>query len=165
LPRVPLSRIRIDERTWEQGSEARKQEWQGAINELLDPNQLTLRQDASELRVTLTEQTTSLELRDEQGEVLCQVSIPRTALADHMTEYVDIVRQIARDDAPGGLSRLEALDMAKKVTHDRGGRILRQYCRPFGMDLATARRLFTLLLALRIDTTRLVGVHGHRRVR
>jgi uncharacterized protein (UPF0262 family) len=60
---------------------------------------------------------------------------------------------------------MEALDMAKKVTHDRAGRVLKRELRDFGFDLETSRRLFTLLLSLRVDTTRLVGIHGHRRIR
>jgi len=55
--------------------------------------------------------------------------------------------------------------MAKKVTHDRAGRVLKRELRDFGFDLETSRRLFTLLLSLRVDTTRLVGIYGHRRIR
>ena len=84
------------------------------------------------------------------------------ALAEHLDEYVDIVRQIAREDASAGVLRLEALDMAKKVVHDRAGRMLKKACREMGVDLEGARRLFSLLVSLRIDTTRLVGIHGHR---
>ncbi|MBW2223750.1 MAG: UPF0262 family protein [Deltaproteobacteria bacterium] len=60
---------------------------------------------------------------------------------------------------------MEALDMAKKVTHDRAGRVLKRELRDVGFDLETSRRLFTLLLSLRVDTTRLVGIHGHRTIR
>ena len=67
------------------------------------------------------------------------------------------VRTIYRD--------MEALDMAKKVTHDRAGRVLKRELRQFGLDFETARRLFTLLLSLRVDTTRLTGIHGHRTIR
>ncbi|MBW1831057.1 MAG: UPF0262 family protein, partial [Deltaproteobacteria bacterium] len=79
-----------------------------------------------------------------------------------ITEYIDIVRQIADAD---GVNQMEALDMAKKVTHDRAGRVLKRELRDVGFDLETSRRLFTLLLSLRVDTTRLVGIHGHRTIR
>jgi hypothetical protein len=55
--------------------------------------------------------------------------------------------------------------MAKKVTHDDAGRKLQRLCRPLGADHDTCRRLFSLLLALRVDTTRLTGIHGHRPIR
>ena len=55
--------------------------------------------------------------------------------------------------------------MAKKVTHDKAGRALKRHLRDLRMDHPTARRLFTLLVSLRVDTTRLTGVYGHRRIR
>jgi uncharacterized protein (UPF0262 family) len=75
------------------------------------------------------------------------------------------VRELARADVQGGLARLEALDVAKKVTHDKAGRLLQRRCVDLEIDHPTARRLFSLLFALRVDTTRLHGVHGHRRIR
>ncbi len=160
-----LRDVRIDEATWARVSEARRREWRAAIEELLEPGRAAFRPEARRLEVDVSEQAIGLRLLDGAGEPLEQVRVPHDALADLVTEYVDIVRQIAKDDASGGLARLEALDMAKKVVHDRAAGTLLSACAGFGMDHATARRLFTLLLALRVDTTRLVGVHGHRRVR
>lgn len=162
---MALREVVIDERTLSEAGEPRRREWESTIRELLEPGQLVIRDDAHRLLVTLTEQGTLLDLRNADDETIARVSVPKDALADHITEYVDIVRQIAKEDAPGHLSRLEALDMAKKVTHDRAGRTLKRLCKEMGLDLATARRLFTLLLSLRVDTTKLVGIHGHRRVK
>ncbi len=96
---------------------------------------------------------------------MTHVTLSHDILAPHIQEYVDIVRQLAKTDATGGLARLEALDMAKKVCHDRAGRTLKRRCRDLGLDHVSARRLYTLLVTLRVDTTRLIGVHGHRRIR
>jgi uncharacterized protein (UPF0262 family) len=60
---------------------------------------------------------------------------------------------------------MEALDMAKKVIHDRAGRVLKRELREVGVDLDTARRLFSLLLGLKVDTTRLPGLRGHQTLR
>ena len=160
-----LEHIAIDPRTWEGGSDARRLEWEAAIREVLSPGEAVLRDDVVSLGITLGEQGVVLEGRDAEGRTVATVEIPHDALADRIAEYVDIVRQIAKADAHGGVARLEALDMAKKATHDLAGRLLVRLCRPLGLDHPTARRLFTLLLALKVDTTRLVGVHGHRRVR
>lgn len=162
---MALREVRIDTRTWTEAEEARRLEWQGCISELLEPGRGTFRDDAHRLVVTLTEQATVLELFDADGERLDQVRVPRDALSDLIAEYVDIVRQLAKQEGPGGLARLEALDMAKKVVHDKAGRVVRRHCRAFGIDHDTARRLFTLLMSLRVDTTKLVGIHGHRRVK
>lgn len=160
-----LERIEIDERTWTGGTEARRLEWDAAIREMLMPGEVVIREDVRSLGVTMREQGVVLEGRDEAGQPVVTVEIPHDALGELITEYVDIVRQIAKADAHGGVARLEALDMAKKATHDRAGRLLKRLCRPLAIDHPTARRLFTLLLGLKVDTTRLVGVHGHRRVR
>lgn len=160
-----LREVTIDERTWSEASEARRREWTQAIRELTTPGEAVLREDGERLAITQTQQAVELVLHDAAGEPLAEVSIPHDALADLVREYVDTVRAIARADAMGGLKRLEALDMAKRVTHDDAGRFLERRCRPFAIDHPTGRRLFTLLLALKVDTTRLVGVHGHRRVR
>jgi uncharacterized protein (UPF0262 family) len=162
---MPLADVRIDEQTWEEATHERRLEWGANIRELVDAADVAMREDAARLTVTVTQQHFLLELEDAAATVVATIDIPHDELADVVREYVDVVRQIASTDGPGGLTRLEALDMAKKVTHDRAGRLLKRRCRALGIDHATARRLFTLLLSLRVDTTRLVGVHGHRRVR
>jgi uncharacterized protein (UPF0262 family) len=159
---VSLREVRIDDRTWTEGSEPRRAEWTSAMRELTESTDVLFRSEAHHLHVTVTEQGFLLSLRDGTGTMLADVSLPHDALAAHITEYVDIVRQMAKEAEP---TRLEALDMAKKVVHDRAGRTVRRACRDFGVDHATARRLYTLLLTLRVDTTRLIGVHGHRVLR
>lgn len=158
---MPLTAIVIDDRTLERGSEAQRIEWEANVRELLAKAGGSIDQPAT-LHVSVTEQGFDLELQTEDGRVLETVAIPHQLLSGHITEYVDIVRQIAEAE---GINQMEALDMAKKVTHDRAGRVLKRELRPFGLDLEAARRLFTLLLSLRVDTTRLTGVHGHRTIR
>lgn len=158
---MPLTAIVIDDRTLERGSEAQRIEWEANVRELLAKAGGSIEQPAT-LHVSVTEQGFGLELQTVDGTVLDMVTIPHQLLSGHITEYVDIVRQIAEAE---GINQMEALDMAKKVTHDRAGRVLKRELRAFGLDLEAARRLFTLLLSLRVDTTRLTGVHGHRTIR
>lgn len=155
--------LRIDDLTWDGGSEHRKLEWQAAIRELADPVESRFRDGIVLLLVTMSQQGFRLAAQIEAEESIV-IDIPHDQLETLIHEYVDTVRQIARADQSGGVLRLEALDMAKKVTHDKAGRFLERRCRPLALDHPTARRMFTLLLAMRIDTTRLVGVHGHRRI-
>ncbi len=162
---MTLAQIHIDAHTLEEAPPARRLEWEANVRELLDPTELVAREDASTLHVTVTQEGYLLELDGEDGARLATVEIANDELADVVREYVDVVRQMASTEGAAGLTRLEALDMAKKVTHDRAGRMLKRRCKDLGIDHATARRLFTLLLSLRVDTTRLDGVHGHRRVR
>lgn len=158
---MPLSAVVIDERTLQRGSEAQHVDWEASIRELLSKATSSV-EDVATLHVSVTEQQFALDFRSDEGLELGAITIPHDLLSQHITEYIDIVRQIAEAN---GVNQMEALDMAKKVTHDRAGRVLKRELREFGFDLETSRRLFTLLLSLRVDTTRLVGIHGHRRIR
>ncbi|MFW5877378.1 MAG: UPF0262 family protein [Myxococcota bacterium] len=160
-----LKEVRIDPRTRAEADEARRAEWDGCIAELLTPGRCVFAEGAHRLDITMTEQAFLLDLLDADENRIEHVRVPRDTLKDLIAEYVDVVRDLARQEGPGGLARFEALDMAKKVVHDRAARVLRRQCRALGIDHDTARRLFTLLLSLRVDTTKLVGIHGHRRVK
>ncbi len=151
----------IGERTLARGSEAQHVEWDANIRELLSKAGGHV-EDVATLHVSVTEQRFLLDFRGDDDAKLFSVTIPHELLSEYIAEYIDIVRQIADAD---GVNQMEALDMAKKVTHDRAGRVLKRELRDVGFDLETSRRLFTLLLSLRVDTTRLVGIHGHRTIR
>jgi uncharacterized protein (UPF0262 family) len=158
---MPLHAVVIGERTLARGSEAQHVEWDANVRELLSKAG-SQAEDVATLHISMTEQQFLLDFRDDDDSELVTIIIPHELLSEHITEYIDIVRQIADAD---GVNQMEALDMAKKVTHDRAGRVLKRELRDVGFDLETSRRLFTLLLSLRVDTTRLVGIHGHRRIR
>lgn len=155
-----LKDVRIDERTWSEGSESRRLEWTATIRELLSPGEAVVAEGVESISVSLDEY--AFVLRSEEADVSSEIR--HKDLEKFIHEYIDIVRQIAKADRTGGVQRLESLDMAKKVTHDKAARFLLRRTREFGFDHPTARRFFTLLLSLKIDTTRLVGVHGHRRI-
>ena len=158
---MALNAVLIDERTLQRGSEAQQVEWEAIVREFLSRAKSNV-EEAASLHVGVTEQGFEMSFQTDQAQGLGTIAIPHQLLSEHITEYIDIVRQIADAD---GLNQMEALDMAKKVTHDRAGRVLKRELRDFGFDLETSRRLFTLLLSLRVDTTRIVGIHGHRTIR
>ena len=158
---MPLEAVALDERALERGSSAQRAEWETSTRELLDKAVCNL-EEPSKLTVTVTEQDFVLTFESLDGAPLGAATIEYDQLSDHVTEYLDIVRQITSADS---LNQMEALDMAKKVTHDRAGRVLKRALREFGVDLETSRRLFTLLLSLKVDTTRLAPLRGHRRAR
>ena len=158
---MPLEAVALDERALERGSSAQRAEWETSTRELIDKAVCNL-EEPSKLTVTVTEQDFVLTFESLDGAPLGEATIGYDQLSDHVTEYLDIVRQITSADS---LNQMEALDMAKKVTHDRAGRVLKRALREFGLDLETSRRLFTLLLSLKVDTTRLAPFRGHRRAR
>jgi uncharacterized protein (UPF0262 family) len=158
---MPLREVVLDEGTLQRGSEAQRAEWDKSIGELLETATCNIDQPAR-LCVDVTEQGFILRFETIGGEELATVAIEHAMLSEHVTDYLDIVRQITAADS---LNQMEALDMAKKVTHDRVGRLLKRELRGLAFDLESSRRLFTLLLSLKVDTTRLPGLRGHRGMR
>ena len=158
---MPLDAVVLDHDTLQRGSEAQRDDWNANIRALLDQAVCDIAGPAT-LRVTPTEQQFVLRFEGPEGEEIFTTALHHDLLRDQIADYLDIVRQIASADS---LNQMEALDMAKKVTHDRAGRILKRALRRVGFDLEASRRLFTLLLSLKVDTTRLPGVYGHRRSR
>jgi uncharacterized protein (UPF0262 family) len=158
---MALNAVHIDERILQRGSDAQQIEWKAIVRELVSRAKSNI-EEAASLHVSMTEQGFVMSFQSDEEQELGTIAIPHQLLSEHITEYIDIVRQIAEAD---GLNQMEALDMAKKVTHDRAGRVLKRELRDFGFDLETSRRLFTLLLSLRVDTSKIVGIHGHRTIR
>lgn len=156
---MPLESVVLDDRTLARGSEAQRVEWDASIRELVSGATCNI-DEAAALSILGAEDHFVLGFSTGDGTELASIRIPHELLAEHISEYLDIVQQITAADS---LNQVEALDMAKKVTHDRVGRVLKKQLRELGFDLETSRRLFTLLLSLRVDTTRLPGLHGHRR--
>lgn len=164
---MKLSKVELDEKTWGEASETRRHEYVAAMRELTETDMLSFDPQTESLRVNLSGQGCRLCLLDAADARLAMVDIPWSALKKHITEYVDIVRQMEQADQGLGFgaARLEALDMAKKLAHDDAGKTLQGLCEALSADHGTSRRLFTLLLTLKVDTTQLVGVRGHRPVR
>ena len=158
---MPLEAVILDERTLQRGSEAQRAEWERDAHELLANAACNIDRPAR-LLIDVTEAQYVLAFETTDGKPVRTVTIDQQILSDHVTDYLDIARQIAAADS---LNQMEALDMAKKVTHDRVGRLLKRELREVGFDLETSRRLFTLLLSLKVDTTSLPGLRGHRGVR
>jgi uncharacterized protein (UPF0262 family) len=156
---MPLEGVTLDERILQRGSKAQRAEWEANVRELIAKAVCNIDGPAT-LHVGIGEQQFQLGFTGADGKHIGSVAVEHELLSDHIDEYLDTVRQIA---SAGSLNQVEALDMAKKVTHDRAGRVLKRALREYGFDLETSRRLFTLLLSLKVDTTRIAGVRGHPR--
>jgi len=75
----------------------------------------------------------------------------RPLMAEYMETIVEMSKLVTSPNSP----RLEALDIAKRITHDEAGETVVSLLGPLAPDHATARRFFTLLVTLLHDTTRL----------
>lgn len=132
---------------------ARAAEWRSLAADLAEAVHSL---DAREGRWTVHATPETFTIVDDADRSAAIARADLTALFD---EYLEVVGQLGKSDEDG-FSRMDALDMAKKVTHDRAGRVLKRSLRPLEADHEVARRVFSLLFALSHDTTALEGAHA-----
>ena len=158
MPEGRLTELLIDDATWSAGSTARRHEWRLAINEILTEGRFALPEGLAEGRaiVTLAPTRVLFDVTDD-GRVVSHHELPLEALRPLMSEYLETIIEMGKLTTSANSPRLEALDIAKRITHDEAGETVVALLGPLKPDHATARRFFTLLVTLLHDTTRLAG--------
>lgn len=149
-----LTAILLEDHAWEKVAEPRRQEWRLAIRELLDDH--VFRTEHSPLILRIAVDDAGVHMRWEtpgQGEV-AKTLVAHDKLKPFVTDYVDICRQMSALDVTEQ-AKLAVLDKAKQSSHDAGGRAIDEACDPLGPTLDTARRMFTLIVTLLVDTTQM----------
>jgi uncharacterized protein (UPF0262 family) len=147
-----LTGLRIDEATWSAGSGARKNEWRVALAEVVQEGRFEAAEEGRhEALLTIAGDHARLEVAG------ASVELPIRELKPLMQEYMQICGEMSKLAVGSNSPRLEALDIAKRITHDEAGEALRAAMRALRPDHGTARRLFTLLVTLYHDTTRLAA--------
>lgn len=102
-------------------------------------------------------------VEDAEGGVAA-IPLPYPRVMRLFREYKDVIGRLARADLGAfGMRDFETLDYAKKLVHDEAGTLLRKTLRAAtAIDLAQARRLFTLVFLLSSDLPEEV-IRTHRR--
>jgi len=155
--------LRIADDDWDTATPLRRADWRANIDDLVVDGRLVPPYADRYLLVTPRLDATELEFLDDEGVVAARVTLAHAATADELREYLDVIRRM--DAEAHRRDRLEALDMAKKVVHDKAAVALARAAPGLAEDHRTYRKLFTLLVALRIDTTNLAHARGHGRSR
>ncbi len=159
-----VTAIFLDEARWAEVSEGRQQEWRLAIRELLDDHLFRLDQSPLVMRVSWDDKAVRLRWEALEEGVVADLSIDRTQLDPWMRDYVDICQKLSALDAKQtSLAELTALDQSKRDAHDLAAREIATALDAVGPTLDTTRRIFTLLVVLLVDTTRLAALqrpHG-----
>ncbi len=158
---MPIAVLRIDDRLWDSAPELRRADWRITIVDLLDDAKLGA-DDEHTLHVSQSDAGIELVTFDEGGAVVGSRGIAQGRLKPHVDEYLFIIRRMQSEQVADSSSRMHSLDMAKKVVHDGGAKTLAAELPGFAPDHETYRRLFTLLLSVLVDVTRL-GAGAHRR--
>lgn len=155
---MPVHAIRIEERLWSSSSPLRKQEWRALTTDIItgeppwpsrDPCTLIAGRDDSHFRFVFDSSARGGDALD----------LAVADIAGVVSEYVGVIKQLSSGDLHP--ARMEALDMAKRVVHDAGGRRLGALFPDLSPNHETRRRFFSLVVSLAIDTTRLSASHGH----
>ena len=165
MPEGRLTELLIDDATWSAGSTARRHEWRLAINEILTEGRFVLPDGLTSGRaiVTLAPTRVVFDIQSDDGRLIAQRELPLEALRPLMTEYLETIGEMSKLVTSPNSPRLEALDIAKRITHDEAGETVVALLGPLKPDHGTARRFFTLLVTLLHDTTRLGAAHPRPR--
>jgi len=152
-----LRRIEVDGATLRQASALQSAEWR-ILAEELGRADLRGETPVDALVVERTHAFARVRLEGATG-VVRAVDVGTPTLLKLFDEYAGTVRQMMDGSLP--LPRIEALDMAKKVVHDRAGRQLRTLLPELLGDLEAFRRLFSLVVSMRVDPSEMSRARRH----
>jgi uncharacterized protein (UPF0262 family) len=150
--------IRLHGALWRQTPPGRADEWRRALDELNQFNGVLPRQPTGSTEAPALE----FALRpDDVWEVRFYadgvrrtdtLELPPVMVAEHVAEYTATISQLAHVDREAPVRGFEALDYAKRVVHDDAAAALKDaLASVVRMDLADARRIFTLFFLLATD--------------
>jgi uncharacterized protein (UPF0262 family) len=166
MPAGRLTELLIDDATWSAGTTARRHEWRLAINEILQEGRFELPPpalDGATALVTVGPTQVWFDVRAPGGVLALRHELPLAVLRPLIDEYLETIVEMSKLVTSANSPRLEALDIAKRITHDEAGETVLRLMGELKPDHSTGRRFFTLLVTLLHDTTRLVGPHFHPR--
>ena len=154
--------VRIDDALWDSASRLRRDDWTISIADLV--HQACLGdEDDHLLHIANARHAVLLSTFDEGGAPRNVLEVPHADIKHHVDEYLAIIKSMQASDTTVHSSAMYSLDMAKKVVHDAGAKTLARGLPNLAQDLETYRRLFSLLLAIVVDVTKLPGAIAHRR--
>jgi len=156
---MTIREIRVDEELWDGATALRRAEWRATIEDLVLDGELSPKYTGYFVLVKVRSEAAELEFLDDEGELREAVTVPFAITAPILTEYLQIIARM--DSEAHETGRLEALDMGKKVVHDTAARALAQALPELAENHVTYRKLFSMLVALQVDTTKLIHARAH----
>ncbi|MGZ5849609.1 MAG: UPF0262 family protein [Methyloceanibacter sp.] len=123
-----------------------------AIFDLLENNSFALEGHASgpyTLHLSLAENRLVFAVADPDGAPLTHVMLSLSPFRRLVKDYFLMCESYYQAIKTAPPSRIEAIDMGRRGLHDEGSRLLMERLKgKINTDIATARRLFTLICAL-----------------
>lgn len=157
-----LRDLRLDEETWTNATALRRSEWRAAIEDILDAGVFAAALAESHLLVTYRGHDVLFEALNDDGFVDGSCTVTFALVEDLMREYRQIIERLDEGAAFRDDAWLHAVDMAKKVVHDKAAQKLADEVPELSGDHPTLRKIFTLLFSLAVDTTKMTHARHHR---
>ena len=157
-----ITDFRLDEATWQSGTDARKLDWTVLLRELVEHGEFAETLAGRYLLATPSEAHVTIHALDDEGAIVHEELVASEPLRGTIAEYIAIIDQLDGSGRHRDTEWFATLDMAKKVVHDRAAAALLASGIAASTEKATLRRLFSLLFALRVDTSRMRYASGHR---
>ena len=156
-----IADFRFDETTWRSGTPERRMEWKILLEELIEHGDFLAPLEGTYFLLTPTSASFLFEALDEEGLVKLSNRMDASLLADPIREYDGIIKRLDGSGHHYDTAWFQAVDLAKKVVHDRASGVLHRAIGDVAEDEATLRRIFSILFSLRVDTTKRPHAHRH----
>lgn len=149
--------VRLHGALWKQVSPRRADEWRRALDELNSHNGIAFAdgspcEDAAVELVCPPDGSYIVRTWTDGIRPGASVTLDARPLAEHFDEYGTTIRQMVHVDREAPVRGFEALDYAKRVVHDEAAAFISESLASLlTMDLADARRLFTLVFLVGTD--------------
>lgn len=155
-----LTDVLVDDVTWRCATRARRAEWTLAISELVEEAVLRTSAAVDALRAyfLIESSAVSVSFVDARGVEVGRLAVNRLTIAPVFREYMKILRSLSQGDLAEVSPHYEALDIARRLVHDDAAELLQRHSAAVYPDQPTARRMFTLLVLLTHDTSKLHAV-------
>jgi uncharacterized protein (UPF0262 family) len=149
-----IVKIDLDERTVVRRNPDVEHERAVAMFDLLEENHFEPVGDFNgpyRLCLAIEENRLIFDIRSEEGEELCKITLPLTPFRTVVKDYFTVCESYYSAIKRASLTQIEALDMGRRALHNEGSELLRERLEgKIVLDQNTARRLFTLICVLHI---------------
>jgi uncharacterized protein (UPF0262 family) len=149
-----IGKITLDEHSVVRRNPDIEHERSVAIFDLLEENSFAPSVDAPgpfHLHLGIEENRLILDIRNANGEPVDRVVVALTPFRSIVKDYFLVCESYFNAIRTSSPSRIEAIDMGRRALHNEGSELLRERLADrVGIDLNTARRLFTLLCVLHL---------------
>lgn len=168
MPHGSVFEIRIHGALWKRVGAHRAGEWRHSLDELNQDNGIEsaldepLDEPALEL-VQPPDGSYRFRVYRDGFDLVADVALDRASVQSLFDEYEATIRQLVHVDREAPVRGFEAIDYAKRIVHDDAAAFLRDaLSEVVRMDLADARRLFTVIFLVGTDLPEAL-VRYHRR--